>query len=78
MPTVGEVGSLKITIFFNDTDRHATPHLHIRAPEGRASVAIEDFAVLAGNLNRRRMKAVLEWARQNKATLVTEWNRCNP
>lgn len=78
MPTLVTLGNLKVHIFFGDTDRHQRPHFHVRTPEGRAVVAIDDLGVLESDLPDRKIKMALDWAVDHREALIGEWNRCNP
>jgi len=79
MPTLQTINNKwKITIFFNDTDRHQVPHYHVRSSEGRAVVRITDNVVLASEVPERDLKPVLDWVEGKYEMLVAEWNRCNP
>lgn len=78
MPELVRLGSIILQVFFNDTGKHRLPHFHVRAPDGRVVVAIADLAVIAGDESVCDMKEVRRWASDNRTTLISEWNRCNP
>jgi hypothetical protein len=47
MPTISMFYGILISIFFADDERHHAPHVHVRYQGAKASIAIEDGAVLA-------------------------------
>ena len=55
---------------------HNKPHVHVEygSDTHKASVAIEDGQLLAGNLDRKYEKAVKEWVISNKEVLTNIWN----
>jgi hypothetical protein len=78
MPTVNILDAIKIQIYFNDTQRHQLPHFHAVTKTRQAAISLVDFRVLAGGLGRNQMKKVMDWAKENRAALIQEWDRCNP
>ena len=54
---------------------HARPHFHIEyKKEHSASYAIDNFEKLAGSMPRKYEQAILTWAKDKKASLLTTWN----
>ena len=49
MPTISMFYGILVSIFFEDNERHHLPHIHARYQGMKASVSIEDGAVLAGS-----------------------------
>jgi hypothetical protein len=47
MPTISMFYGILVAMFFEDTDRHNLPHIHVRYAGQKASIAIEDGSVLA-------------------------------
>lgn len=75
MPTIIQIGSVYIRMFFND---HNPPHFHIVTLAGEAVlVRISDFSLLAGKMNRKDLDTGLNWAMQNKGLLEDEWQKFN-
>ena len=62
-----------ISIFFQDTGRHNKPHIHVRYQEFKASIAIEDGAVLAGELPLKQLRMVQVWIDLHKEELMADW-----
>lgn len=73
MPTISMFYGILVTILFEDNDRHHLPHFHVRYQGEKASVAIEDGRVLAGNLPGRQMKLVAAWVELHRDELLADW-----
>lgn len=58
MPTISMFYGILVTLLFEDNDRHHLPHFHVRYQDFKASIAIGDGRVLAGNLPPRQLKLV--------------------
>lgn len=65
--------NLKVKMY---QEHHNLPHVHIDIGRQNhiASISIEDQTLLAGSLEKKYEKVVLEWIEKNKANLVTIWN----
>jgi hypothetical protein len=57
-------------------EQHNLPHVHIDIGKGNhsASIAIENQAVLAGSIEKKYEKTVLNWIEKNKTNLLIVWN----
>jgi hypothetical protein len=60
-------------MFFEDTDRHNLPHIHVRYSGHKASIAIEDGVVLAGDIPAKQLKMVQAWIEIHKDELFADW-----
>jgi hypothetical protein len=74
MPTISAFYGILIQIFWND---HAPPHFHAVYAEHEALIDIRTLAVMEGELPRRALALVLEWAREHSAELVEDWELCS-
>jgi len=72
MPTIAVVAGVRIVIYPGD---HNPPHFHGLAGDRAAQIAIADLSVMAGRLPRAKMRAVREWAAENRVLLAREWVR---
>jgi hypothetical protein len=72
MPKVSEFFGIIIALFYAD---HAPPHFHARYGEHEALVDIESLRLLRGNLPRRALALVLEWAMLHRLELRADWDR---
>ena len=73
MPTISVFYGILIRMFFND---HAPPHFHARYGEFEATVDIDTLEVMEGELPRRGLKLVQEWAMIHKEELLEDWRLC--
>ncbi len=70
MPEISRFFGIIIAMFHND---HNPPHFHARYGEFKATIRIEDFAVLEGCLPPRALGLVMEWTEIHKDELLREW-----
>jgi hypothetical protein len=61
MPTIVELGSYKITIYFED---EPPPHVHVVAPDWQAKVRISDAKVFVGKIPPAHRKEALAGSRR--------------
>jgi len=73
MPTISAFYGIFIRMFYND---HAPPHFHARYAEYEATIDIETQVVLKGELPKRALDLVREWAMIHKQELLENWHRC--
>ena len=73
MPTISTFYGILIRMFFND---HAPPHFHARYGEFEATIDIATLAVLQGQLPRRALNLVQEWAMIHREELLVDWRLC--
>jgi hypothetical protein len=69
MPTISMFYGILISLLYEDNDRHHLPHFHARYQSFKASIAIEDVRVLAGNLPRDS----LSWFRPGLSYIAMNW-----
>jgi hypothetical protein len=73
MPTISRFYGILIQMYFAD---HAPPHFHARYAEFEAVIDIRTLETLQGQLPRRAMELVLEWAELYRVELMEDWNLC--
>lgn len=73
MPTISAFYGIVIKMFFND---HVPPHFHAEYSEFQATVDIHNLQVLEGQLPRRALNLVLDWAELHREELLQDWNLC--
>ncbi len=59
-------------MFYND---HDPPHFHAVYGEYRASVGIDSVELIRGELPRRALALVVEWASTHRDELLDDWRR---
>ena len=73
MPTISTFYGILIQMFWND---HAPPHFHALYAEYEALIDIRTLETLEGNLPRRALALVLEWAQTHRTELIEDWDLC--
>jgi hypothetical protein len=73
MPTISLFYGILIQMFWND---HPPPHFHVRYAEHKARIDIHTLELLSGDLPRRALVLVLEWAQEHRGELLEDWNLC--
>lgn len=62
-----------IQMFWQD---HAPPHFHALYGEHEVLIAIRTLEVVQGDMPRRALALVLEWAQEHRAELLENWELC--
>jgi Domain of unknown function (DUF4160) len=70
VPEISRFFGITIRMFFND---HSPPHFHAVYGGDEALIQIESLEVLRGELPRRALALVLEWASQHRQELRRDW-----
>jgi hypothetical protein len=73
MPTISMFYGIIISLFFEIREKHHSPRIHVRYQDSRASVSIEDGAMLAGELPPRQLRMVQVWVDLHKEELLADW-----
>ncbi len=60
-------------MFFND---HSPPHFHARYGEFEATIDLDTLEIIQGQLPRRGLSLVKEWAMIHKEELLEDWRLC--
>jgi hypothetical protein len=72
MPTICQFFGIVIRMYFDD---HSPPHFHAIYGEDEAILAIDTLQVIEGQLPRRALSLVLEWANGHRSELSDNWLR---
>jgi len=73
MPTISMFFGIIVSIFYEDNEQHHTPHIHVRYQGRKASIAIDDGRVLAGDFPSRQLRMVQVWVDLHKDELMADW-----
>jgi len=73
MPTISMFYGILVAIFFEESERHHLPHIHVRYSGEKASIAIEDGRILAGGFPSKQLKMVQAWIEIHKDELLADW-----
>ena len=72
MPTISSFYGILIRMYY---DEHGPPHFHVEYQDYSASIDIESLEVRVGNLPRRALNLVLDWAELHQDELRVNWGR---
>ena len=73
MPTISMFFGILVFIFYSDDEQHHTPHIHVRYQGKKASIAIDDGRVLAGDFPPRQLRMVQVWIDIHRDELTADW-----
>jgi len=73
MPTISMFYGILVLIYYEDTSRPHKPHIHVRYQGQKASIAIEDGSVLAGEIPGRQLRMVQVWMDIHRDELLADW-----
>ncbi len=73
MPTISMFFGILVSIFYGDNEQHHTPHIHVRYQGNKASIAIGDGRVLAGDFPPRQLRMVQVWIDIHRDELTADW-----
>ena len=73
MPTISAFYGILIQMFWN---YHAPPHFHALYAEDEVLINIQTFEIMAGQMPRRALALVLEWAQEHRSELMEDWKLC--
>lgn len=73
MPTISMFYGILVKMFFYDTDKHNTPHIHVEYQCEMAVYSIADGQVLAGKLPPKKHKLVVAWIEIHNEDLIADW-----
>jgi len=76
MRTIHRQAGWRVAIAARD---HGIPHFHVIFSDGTScAVSIDTLKVLAGAVLPRKVAPAIEWAEDQKATLLKVWKEMNP
>ena len=73
MPIISMFFGILVFIFYGDNEQHNTPHIHVRYQGKKASIAIDDGRVLAGDFPPRQLRMVQVWIDIHRDELMADW-----
>ena len=72
MPEVSRFFGIVIRMYF---DEHLPPHFHALYSGHEAEIGVDPITVQQGNLPRRALSMVVEWAALHQRELLANWER---
>jgi len=73
MPTISMFFGIFVSMFYGDNEQHHAPHVHVRYQGKKASIAIDDGRVLAGDFPPRQLRMVQVWIDIHREDLMADW-----
>jgi hypothetical protein len=71
MPCICEFSGAKICMYYRD---HNPPHFHVLYENDEAQINIMTLELIAGNIPKKKLREVIEWAHTHQDELVENWN----
>lgn len=72
MPIISQFYGIIISMYFNDTDRHHKPHIHVQYSEYRCTFDF-DGNIISGKIPNKQRKLVEAWIELRHEELITLW-----
>ena len=76
MPTIGEWGNLKFSIYSELNNKHHIPHVHVETDYASGSFSL-DGIMLVGDLKGPDLKKARIWIKRHQELLKSTWNERN-
>lgn len=73
MPTISMFFGILIQMHWRE---HAPPHFHALYGEYEVLIDIRTLEIISGNIPKRALALVLEWAQAHRAELMEDWELC--
>ena len=73
MPKLSEFEGIKISMYFDDSQKHHKPHVHAEFGEHEISIAL-DGELLEGSMPRNKLKLIEAWLILHEDELYGAWN----
>ncbi|MDI6739288.1 MAG: DUF4160 domain-containing protein [Candidatus Edwardsbacteria bacterium] len=73
MPVISMFCGILVLPYYEETSRHHKPHIHVRYQGEKASIAIEDGQMLAGEIPPRQLRMVQVWIDIHRDELMADW-----
>jgi len=73
MPTISMFFGILIQMHWRE---HAPPHFHALYGEYEVLIDIRTLEIISGNMPKRALALVLEWAQDHRAELMEDWELC--
>ena len=62
-----------ISMFYDD---HAPPHFHAKYAGFKGIIDIHQLKMIKGDLPRRALELILDWAELHQSELLNDWHLC--
>lgn len=75
MPVISMFYGIVILMYYFDNKKHRQPHIHVKACDDEAVVAIPHGAILEGELRTAKLKLVHAWIEIHQEELMKNWTQ---
>ena len=72
MPILSRFKGITVRMFFNDTQQHYKPHVHVEYSGNKAVIGL-DGELLEGALPRRQYNLILGWLALHEEEIYKAW-----
>ena len=73
MPVISMFYGIIVRMFYFDTAKHKSPHVHVQYAEQEVVVAIPTGRVLEGKIKSAKLKLVQAWVEIHQDDLMADW-----
>lgn len=73
MPVISKFYGIIVRMFYFDTARHKSAHVHVEYSGHHAVIRIPDGKVLEGKLNTAKLRLVQAWIEIHRDDLMADW-----
>jgi len=73
MPTISIFWGILIQMYWGE---HLPPHFHCKYGEYKCSININTIELLKGEMPKRTLNGILEWAKIHQQELLDNWELC--
>ena len=73
MPTISVFYGIRIMMYFYDTGKHNTPHIHAEYQDDEAVFPILNAEIISGQLPRKQKRLVQAWVELYQESLMIDW-----
>ena len=73
MPVISMFYGIIVRLFYFDTAKHKTPHVHVQYGEQHAVIAIPSGNLLTGKIKSAKLKLVQAWVEIHQDELMADW-----
>jgi hypothetical protein len=73
MLTISMFFGILVSIFYGDNEQHHASRIHMRYQGEKASIAIDDGRILAGDFPPRQLRMVQVWIDIHRDELMADW-----
>ncbi|OGR50782.1 MAG: hypothetical protein A3I11_06670 [Elusimicrobia bacterium RIFCSPLOWO2_02_FULL_39_32] len=73
MPVISMFYGIIIRMFYFDTAKHKSPHIHVQYGEQHAVIHIPDGKILEGKVKSAKLKLIQAWIEIHREDIMADW-----